>query len=410
MFGERLILECGEVTLTLPEATRRQKLEEFINRVAFTYRNNNLSHFISENFNSFFENKVTVNYGNIQIPLGMKLIKAFKYYEENEEMLRKIQDEASMIIQEDKINGILCLSIHPLDFMSLSENTYNWRSCHALDGEYCAGNLSYMGDAATIICYIKGKEDAVLPNFNFKWNSKKWRMLLHFSEKRDMMFAGRHYPFVAPEIFNRINYVLYDYFNINMDFYTDWDNYMINDMRLADKYICINRQLYPLWEIIKDKSKLHYNDLLYSTCYQPYYSYLWSVVGRRGYDSFGNITEEAYIPKFYIGHEVKCLECGETHIGCGEGVFVCDGCRTDYSDDMYICECCGRRHYYDEMTWVNDSDACICDDCLETEAFKCEVCKTYWFNSEAQYDEINNEYYCPHCMEAIENGRKNKGE
>ena len=28
------------------------------------------------------------------------------------------------------------------DYLSLSENAFNWRSCHALDGEYRAGNLS----------------------------------------------------------------------------------------------------------------------------------------------------------------------------------------------------------------------------------------------------------------------------
>lgn len=85
-----------------------------------------------------------------------------------------------MLIQEDKVTGILCLSIHPLDYLSLSENTYNWRSCHALDGEYRAGNLSYMMDNTTVVCYLKGEDEAELPHFpaEVKWNSKKWRMLL----------------------------------------------------------------------------------------------------------------------------------------------------------------------------------------------------------------------------------------
>ena len=73
--------------------------------------------------------------------------------------------------------------MHPLDYLSLSENTYNWRSCHSLDGEYRAGNLSYMMDKSTVICYLKSNDDVILSNFGpeVKWNSKKWRVLLYFS-------------------------------------------------------------------------------------------------------------------------------------------------------------------------------------------------------------------------------------
>ena len=43
----------------------------------------------------------------------------------------------------------------------------------------------------------KYKDDVVLPNFpeDVKWNNKKWRMWLHFSDNQDMIFAGRQYPF-----------------------------------------------------------------------------------------------------------------------------------------------------------------------------------------------------------------------
>ena len=84
----------------------------------------------------------------------MKLVRAFKFFETDKELLNEIQSVASMIIQEDKIEGTLCLSVHPLDFISSSENTHNWRSCHALDGEYRAGNLSYMLDKTTVMCYL----------------------------------------------------------------------------------------------------------------------------------------------------------------------------------------------------------------------------------------------------------------
>ena len=48
-----------------------------------------------------------------------------------------------MILQDVKVSGDLVLSVHPLDYLSISDNNHNWYSCHSLDGEYGAGNLGY---------------------------------------------------------------------------------------------------------------------------------------------------------------------------------------------------------------------------------------------------------------------------
>ena len=131
----------------------------------------------------------------------------FSLIEEDEETVKRLQTQASMIIQENKVIGKLCFSVHPLDYLSISETTYNWRSCHALDGEYRAGNLSYMLDDSTIICYLKSNKETKLPNFpdDVLWNSKKWRLLLHFSENLDVCFSGRQYPFFSPGAISRLN-------------------------------------------------------------------------------------------------------------------------------------------------------------------------------------------------------------
>jgi hypothetical protein len=56
----------------------------------------------------------------------MKLAKAFKFFTDSKTVLYDLQNRASQIIQEDKVEGTLCLSVHPLDFLSSSMNTYNW--------------------------------------------------------------------------------------------------------------------------------------------------------------------------------------------------------------------------------------------------------------------------------------------
>jgi hypothetical protein len=54
-----------------------------------------------------------------------------------------------------------------------------------------------MVDSSTVLCYLKGDNDVKIPMFpdTVKWNSKKWRTLLHFSQNKDLILAGRQYPF-----------------------------------------------------------------------------------------------------------------------------------------------------------------------------------------------------------------------
>jgi hypothetical protein len=106
------------------------RVNEFIESVSMTWRNNELACFIDENKDGFFSNVVVESFtapGGGKIPKGMKLVKAFKYFEDDRITLEEIQNRASMIIQEDKVEGHLCFSVHPLHFLSTSENTYNWR-------------------------------------------------------------------------------------------------------------------------------------------------------------------------------------------------------------------------------------------------------------------------------------------
>ena len=44
-----------------------------------------------------------------------------------------------------------------------------------------------MVDKSTVICYLKSKEKYKLPNFpsSVLWNSKKWRVLIHFSNDKE---------------------------------------------------------------------------------------------------------------------------------------------------------------------------------------------------------------------------------
>lgn len=337
-FGGNLIWECpNKVTFELSQADKKVRLDDFINKISTTFGNDALANFLEDNREGFFTNEVVesgfihVGTGDVvEIPTGMKLIKAFKYFENDPITLKDLQTHASMIIQEDKVTGTLCISVHPLDFLSSSENTYNWRSCHALDGEYRAGNFSYMMDKSTIMCYLKGADNAKLPNFpdTVRWNSKKWRMLLFFSDHWDVMFAGRQYPFFSKTALDIIAIHLKN--KLTTGYWSEWHNDELKSFTYSENnhmdggslmwnYICLNNELYKTVDIIQDgKYSLHFNDLLRSSCYTPYYSFKY-------YRPIGET------PKVHVGAAAPCLMCGRSHMVSTDSL-LCEECELDFGD------------------------------------------------------------------------------
>ena len=348
MDGRLIYTIPHKVSFELSYKEKINRVNEFIESVSMTWRNNELACFIDENKDGFFSNVVVESFtapGGGKIPKGMKLVKAFKYFEDDRITLEEIQNRASMIIQEDKVEGHLCFSVHPLDFLSTSENTYNWRSCHALDGEYRCGNLSYMMDKSTVIVYLRSdKEENALPNFppEVKWNSKKWRMLLFMSDSWNAMFAGRQYPFFSETALEAVLYHANEAFRLSGE-WSNWHNDEFRNFKFAgddegrdemwfrNVYIPMKDKLYLKNELIEDcENPMHFNDLLRSSCYIPYYC--WQ---KRSWGYNNEIH-------FTIGGEIPCLRCGEHPVAQTDDM-LCQDCELEYGnseDEMYTtCSC-----------------------------------------------------------------------
>lgn len=380
----------------------------------------------------FFTNTVKEDFQTIhgdKIAAGTKLLRAFKYFIDDKDLLHKIQDKASMIIQEDKIEGKLCLSVHPLDFLSLSENVHNWRSCHALDGEYRAGNLSYMCDNSTVICYLKSCKEAKLPHFpdTVPWNSKKWRVLVFFSDDKQMIFSGRQYPFASAEGINLVKDVLIPK-ALDLDFaqwrsekisqinrwYPDGDPYILDE-----HYIPVGDRLVSMHTLIKDNSDLHFNDLLRSSFYDPIYAF--KKTYRRpwffDWDNSGeNPKDEAYaheehgskLTRFKIGSHPKCCCCNSALI-YNSGSLLCKDCELEYgnSDDEDLCRCpiCGTRFWADDGYWIRDEDQLVCPDCFDSEYTACDRCGEYINIDNVFQLEEDGPCYCRACYRALKGER-----
>ena len=411
-FGGQLIYEWPEkVSFELGSREKSLRLDDFIGVLENRYENYDLAEFVRANREGFFSNQVVEPYTTSKgdtIPKGMKLLRAFKFFESDANALEAEQNAASMIIQEDKIEGTLCLSVHPLDFLSTSENTHNWRSCHALDGEYRSGNLSHMIDHSTFICYLKSSKDEKLPNFppDVPWNSKKWRVLFYMSDRWDMIFAGRQYPFCTETGLDFVKNKVFPRANLG-DFSTWIDKkycgFKDKDVysNFSHSYVPVVDGLVPLNElVINEPGSLQFNDVLSSSCYDALYAY-------KKVECFGGYK---YAPmhkftRFHVGGKCNCTRCGKYPIEITSS-FMCNDCELEYGDsedDMFAyCPCCGSKYYYDDGVWVEGDEECVCPSCADRETTICDCCGTRHYTSTMVYSRKHNKYLCPECWDEMQ--------
>jgi hypothetical protein len=421
LFGGKYIYEFPEkVSFDLGPKEKHDRVIRFAGQVAAQWGYTDLARFIESQEDGFFKNLTITDYtawdGKV-IKKGSKLVKAFRHFiRDNDRSLTDIQNEASRIIQEDRIEGTLCLSVHPLDFLSVSENTYNWRSCHALDGEYRAGNLSYMMDRHTIVCYLKGGDNMILPSFSpdVKWNSKKWRVLLYVSADWRMIIAGRQYPF---ESHTGMDIVLKEFLpdvglcKTESEYgWTDWNHTLIADAPLTNgvkavfdsPYIPVGNTLMALDELVKNgEGAKQFNDVLSSSCYSPIYTvkYAKSTWEETG----GHLTTWPGGTSFHIGGFTYCLWCGEEECLEGADTMLCEECEFEHghseSDLFTYCDSCGRRVYVDDTYAVGDEG--WCEHCFDRYAKRCECCGEAFHEDYIHYNEATQQYVCSYCLEEL---------
>lgn len=397
MGGKLYIESASNITFEIPESSRKTYVGDFAERVDAVYHNPDLADFIFGMQKCFYNNITEFDYvwNDMKITKGSKIIKAFKHFEKDKEKLIAIQNEASLLIQNAKVSGKLCISVHPLDYLSSSENTYNWRSCHALDGEYRAGNLSYMTDNVTLVCYLKGEEEAQLPNFpsSVPWNSKKWRMLMFISEDEELIFAGRQYPFTESSALNICKQMLM-FMDMSPSSYDHW----FLKGRMTDfkgtffytHYLYINGHAYMQKDIIQDAHhSRHFNDLVESSYYEPVYT--WK-------ERYGRVD---YKP-ITIGSYTYCIKCGRYETADSE-TMLCNDCYGVYGEpdeDKCRCDECGDWDWYEDMIYITDEDRYVCEACAPNVAAWCEWCNSYHSIDNVRYDEEKQVNICKSCEES----------
>lgn len=317
---------------------------------------NGLCYYYSLAKNRWDYEGVTVADCGIKIQKGAKIIKLIEKFARAYDILDGFESFRlvhSQILNSKKVRGTLCFSIHPLDYMTMSDNGGCWQSCMSWteDGCYRQGTVEMMNSDCTIVAYIKKSEDWEFDWRNsYSWNTKKWRQL--FVINPDIISGIKPYPYYDDNITNYCLETLVDL--------AGRQNYYKKPVRIT-----YNSHMGPLTLTNDDdttfdidgvlfyfKTGLMYNDISHSVddgmCY----------VGKTVVQNYQNIDV------LYSGVS-QCMWCGDTdYLECDS--LCCSDCYYD-NEPEYTCDYCGYEMYSENEVYYLD-DTPLCYSCYHDRA------------------------------------------
>ena len=290
----------------------------------------------------------------------MRIItKIAQKYDCDAQMLENFRLWHSRMLNQKYMDGELCLSIHPLDFMTMSDNDNNWESCMKwIDvGEYRCGTVECMNSPVVLVAYLHSpahimKRPSCLLSKDWEWNSKKWREL--FIIEDGIISEVKGYCFQDETLTNTVLMWIkelaqknlgweYDNDEINIQDTIPWENdtdmcfhfssgqYMYNDIGTLEIHRArINRQKlgkYDLTEWMTKDNKQH------------------------------------YMAEIYFGGQATCMWCGQDINEQGrENAVMCSDC-----DSGKFCVYCGALIRGEDYGYVDDIEGPLCLTCYYEE-------------------------------------------
>ena len=304
----------------------------------------------------------------IHLQKGMKITrllgKLAKYatqepnFEHTYERFEEIRIKHSQIMNEAKFTGTLCLSIHPLDYMTASYNNNDWRSCmHWEDGEFRRGVIEMMNSHCVICAYLESEHETLSISYKHRWNSKKWR----------------EFFIVTPELITGIKG--YPYWNRDLELSTlDWlkDIYSEAFHIRYDNQLTVYRTEDRTEPFVTSFGNTSIKDIAFHTgsaMYNDFYN-------GNDYNMYlnTNLGTINHILNCYYSGASECAWCGETgyDFDCEQSM-TCSRCT-----NPYFCSKCGERIRYRADLFEIDGEI-YCRDCYD-ELPVCDLCSESYSN------------------------------
>ena len=329
----------------------------------------------------------------LQIPEGTKPMRAFQKiitYFKDEWKFEDFEDfrlKHSLILNDKYVRGKLCFSIHPLDFMTMSDNDSNWSSCMSWTDEGCyhIGTVEMMNSNNVMCCYLEN--DDSLYNFAkhgthvddplFTWNNKLWRVLAYVT--KDIIMAGKAYPYRNKELSIAVIDGIKKLAEDNLNWKYSFGPELYKDMQYINTTYAMDRaknylHIRPKKHNIIFDTKGMYNDMLndHDTSY-------WCYRNKVNYNKVLSVSGKC-----------PCLCCGESVIDYNEydadeynerfrdtGKVVCTSCL----DDMFTCAECGGQNATVEKynIFIDGQLRIMCGNCIEEKVRRCPDCGTLMY-------------------------------
>lgn len=303
--------------------------------------------------NSYSGGKYTVTLGekSFRTESGMKVMKILAKvadFYNIKDQFEEFRQFHSMVTNTKVLKGKLTLSIHPLDYITMSDNDSDWTSCMSWieEGCYRQGTVEMMNSDCVLVAFLESERPLHIHGGD--WNNKKWRTLVVCN--KDFIAPIKAYPYqsdtLTTEVMNFIKELAEE--NLNIDFKENLEyEYCANNGINLDQY-GIDHQIR-----LRFYTNNMYNDF---GCTDHHFA------------SFS----EGYINKIknncmtrdeinYSG-ETECMWCGSVCEVIETGDLVCEDC-----NEYITCDHCGDRVNYDELSEVDGE--MICDYCRDNETF-----------------------------------------
>ena len=361
-------------------------------------------HAITENKNEQETFTVEINNKIIKISKNEKIIKIYRKLlnaidtSDNKNIFEEFEYFrifVSQVINNKQTSGDFCLSIHPLDFMTMSDNSCNWSSCMswANSGEFRLGTTTMLNSPCVIMGYIKSSKNDFYIENDAPWSNKKWRCL--FVVTKEAIISIKDYPDHYTEIKEMFVNWIADLAKQNLDWEYDFTLFY---RRKGDQIEDKNGNLARI--TVNLVADIMYNDYHLDEHIHRFNSELLESY----YDSS---KESKYLEIIYSGPH-QCMTCGETYFNYYNitDTLECLDCNLNYNP--VYCEDCGQLlDPEDENTyWVESENGYFCSYCFRTNFLTCSLCYEPYRRREGNFpisvyiinpDDIildeNNEYY-----------------
>lgn len=346
--------------------------------------------------------------GTIKIPVGDKTI-AVQYGAKPSKILGKIANAAkiegyeefrleySRIFNQKLTKGTMCFSIHPLDYMTMSDNSYDWHSCMnwVNEGEFRMGTVEMMNSPMVIVCYLKGSTP--FETFDITWSNKKWRNL--FIITPDIISGVKGYPYQSEEMDSFCLKTLKELASKNLNW--NYGDIIANHFYDAEDSVFANESTeihlrFSTFNMYNDFGNDSKNHLVLSPNLQDGESLFIHYSGEAECMNCGRVIDsDSDADRLVCNeclHKIYCDNCG-CHIRNSEEIFELD--------DMTLCEDCYNYHsVYDPF----DEEYHYDENCERLFLVKNEESLTKPledFFTEAAYVWVYNSSYVPYEVKSI---------